>query len=277
MLLELNIKTTQDLDKYLVILKSGQYCGVTITSKKGNLDFEEVLFSLCKIPLWGCSEADGMDIIVHESKNIQQLKIIPTFSCSSNYNQNAIQTFDRFLNFMKILDKYNVKEFLLVSGNPKMKLDTMEVLKTLNFGTYPYEVLSSAQDEDFLENADLNDKVKIGIAYNPYSKDLERENIRLVEKVKFSNVLCVWLQLGQDLDELKTGVDFIRTINPYILIVNSILSPSKTLLKSLQFRPWSGVYYSDEFYNNLEFALQNVQNMQQLSQELGLEVLISGV
>jgi hypothetical protein len=83
--------------------------------------------------------------------------------------------------------------------------------------------------------------------------------------------------LFQDQVKLKIAVEFIRKINPKIHIVNSVLQPTKSLHKSLQFRPWSGVYYIDEFYNDLNFALQNVQEMRQLSKDLGLEILISDV
>jgi hypothetical protein len=272
MLLELNIKTKNDLDKYIGMLESGQYSSVTITSKKGNLDLDTVLSRLNYVPLLrGGSKADGVGAIDYEPQYIQQFQIIPTFSCSSNYNQNALQTFERLNDFIKILHKHKIKEFLLVSGNPKMKLDVLEALKLLKDKLESEELYCNIQDNG------LQTKINIGIAYNPYSKNLELENARLKDKLESTNVTSVWLQLGQDLEKLKTGVDFIRTIKPNSSIVNSILLPSKTLLKSLQFRPWSGVFYTDEFYNSLDFALQNVKDMKQLSLELELEILISGL
>jgi hypothetical protein len=256
MLLELNIKSQKDLDKYLKILKHGQYSGISITSKKDNLDLNLVLSSLINYSYLGDgSNADwGNAIKFTDQKHDKQIKITPTFSCSANYKQNATKTFIKFLQFTQTLISHNINQFLLVSGNPKMKLDTLEVL-----------------------NHFIDSNIKIAVAYNPYSKDLEIENQRLFNKLKYSNVNQVWLQLGQDRVKLINAVKLIRSKNPQIKIVNSVLQPTANLLKSLKFRPWSGVYYTDEFYNDIEFALQNVNEMKQLSQELGLEILISGV
>lgn len=231
MLLELNIKTTKDLEKYLEILKHEDYSVVSTTSKKGNMDLGLVLNCL----------------------NRDNLTITPTFSCSSNYNKNADLTYNNFLNFIQILKQHNIHQLLLVSGNPKMKLDTIKVLQQFN-----------------------DSRIKIAVAYNPYSKNLEIENQRLIAKLQFMIVNQVWLQLGQDVQKLQASVQFIKNINPNIIIVNSILAPTTNLLKSLQFRPWSGVYYSDQFYNDINFALQSVQEMKDLSQELNLEILING-
>ena len=230
MLLELNIKNQKDVEKYLKILKSGQYSGASITSKKGNMDLGLVLACL---------------------KNI---KITPTFSSSTNYKHNSDQTYDIFLNFIQILKQNNINQLLLVSGNPKMKLDTLEVLRQFK-----------------------DPSIKIAVAYNPYSTSLEIENQRLTSKLQNSNVNQVWLQLGQDFEKLKAAVQFIRNINPNIKITNSVLAPTQNLLKALQFRPWSGVFYSDKFYSDIDFALLNILKMKDLSQELNLEILISGI
>lgn len=232
MLLELNIKTVKHLNKYLELLKSSIYSGVSITSKPNNLDLITVLAALTKVP---------------------NLEIIPTFSCKANYNQSASQTYQKFLNFISTLNRFDLNQFLLVSGNPKMKLDTIQVLDQFN-----------------------NPLSNIAIAYNPYAQDLGKENQKLVAKLKHQNVNQVWLQLGQDQVKLKQAIVLIKSINPKIQIINSVLLPTKSLLKSLQFRPWSGVFYSDEFYNNLAFALDNTHQMTQLSQKLGLQILISG-
>jgi hypothetical protein len=233
MLLELNIKTQQDLERYKKILKLGEYSGCTITSKKDNYDFDKVLSELKQIP---------------------NLQIIPTFSCKANYSQNAPNTYKNLLVFIDNLKSKGINQILVVSGNPKMKLDTLEVLKQF-------------------EDNDIN----IATAYNPYSNNQILENQRLIEKIKNQNVNQVWLQLGQDQIKLNEAVKFIRNINPQIQIINSILQPTKNLLKSLQFRPWLGVNYTDEFYDNINFALQNVNKMKQLSQQLDLEILISGM
>jgi hypothetical protein len=233
MLLEINVKDKRDILRYCSILKSGKYSGCSITSKNNNYSLANTLCALVKI---------------------NSTSVIPTFSCKANYDQSFYATYNNFLTFINSLKNFNIDQILLVSGNPSMKLNTIEVLK--QFG---------------------NPNIKVAVAYNPYSKDLDNENLRIGEKLLYSNVNQVWLQLGQDLDKLKTAVEFIRQINPNIVIVNSVLEPTTKLLKSLQFRPWSGVYYTDEFYNSLDFALQNVRYMQELSKELGLIILISGV
>ncbi len=240
MFLELNIKTQENLTKYLEVLKSQDYSEVSITSKKNNLDLVTVLNTLQN----------------------NKLKIIPTFSCSSNYNQNANQTYKEFLSFVKILKQNKINQLLLVSGNPKMKLETLKVLE--QFG-------NESDDQSEYQS------IKIAVAYNLYCKNMDIENQRLKAKLVYPNVNQVWLQLGQDLEKLKTGVDFIRKINPNIVIINSVLMPTQSLLKSLQFRPWAGVYYCDQFYNDINFALKSTGEMKRLSKQLGLKILISGV
>jgi 5,10-methylenetetrahydrofolate reductase len=273
MLLELNIKTQKDLNKYLEIISQGHYSGVSITSKKNNLELSIILTELLKIPLLrGGSKADGVVAVTFEQTNLSNPKIIPTFSCKANYNQNALETFIEFQKFLATIQQFKLNQFLLVSGNPKMKLDSAKVLN---------QFTTNQRDNNPIDKGGQAHCVwgdlKIAVAYNPYSKEITTENQRLIAKLQHSNVNQVWLQLGQDLEKLKEAVALIRNINPNIKIVNSILLPTKTLLKSLQFRPWSGVFYSEEFYNNLDFALQNVEQMKQFSQDLGLEILISGV
>lgn len=256
MLLELNVKTQKELDKYLEILKQGQCSSVSITSKKDNLDLNLILSSLINCPYLGAGSGADWDnaIVFTNQKYYEQIKITPTFSCSVNYNQNVNQTYNNFLEFIEVLNKFKIKQFLLVSGNPTKRLDTIQILKQFSGSNF-----------------------NIAVAYNPYSQNLELENQRLLQKLNHPNVKQVWLQLGQDKDKLSNAVKLIRSINPQILIINSVLQPTKILLKSLQFRPWSGVYYTNEFYNDLSFALQNVQEMKELSQDLDLEILISGV
>jgi hypothetical protein len=233
MILEANIKNSLDIIRYCKTLKTGIYAGCSITSKKHNFDMANALSAIVKV---------------------NSINIIPTFSCKANYDKNASSTYDIFLGFINTIKSFNLNQILLVSGNPKLKLDSLEVLNEFN-------------DSSF----------NIAVAYNPYSKDLVTENQRLLEKLKHPNVNQVWLQLGQNCDKLKIAFQFIKSINPELQIVNCILEPNMKLLKSLQFRPWSGVYYTDQFYNDLDFALQNIDQMKQLSRDLGLEILISGV
>jgi hypothetical protein len=280
MLLELNIKTQKDLDKYILILDSGEYSGVTITSKKGNMDLESILKTIYDRHLEQ-SERSTVGGVEY-----QRLKITPTFSCSSKYETNSTKTFQKFLEFTSILKQFNIQDLILVSGNPKMKLDTLEALHLLENETQFYEVQpkpSKAQHKGFSRFAQ-NDRyivddshLNIGVAYNPYSKTLEQEKQRLIAKLKYSKVNKVWLQLGQDCYKLITAVEFIRKLKPEIQITNSILMPNPKLLQSLKFRPWSGVYYTDKFYNDIKFANTNVEEMKKISRELNLEILISGV
>jgi hypothetical protein len=270
MLLELNIKTQNDLDKYIRILDSGEYSGVTITSKKSNMTLELILRRLSEdspFPKRGGSKADGVLI-----QNNKKLKITPTFSCSSNYETNSAKTFQRFLEFTSFFKQFNIQDLLIVSGNPKMKLDTLEALQLSENETHPGRIFRVAQDDKVLQG-----NINFGVAYNPYSKDLELENQRLIAKLQYSNVNKVWLQLGQDCQKLTTAVEFIRKIKPEIKITNSILMPNPKLLQSLKFRPWSGVYYTGEFYDNIDFANKNVEEMKKLSHEMDLEILISGL
>jgi hypothetical protein len=283
MLLELNIKTQKDLDKYINILKSGEYSGATITSKKSNMGLESILKIL---------QDRHLELIKRftlEGVEYQRLKIIPTFSCSSNYETNSTITFQKLIQFISILKQYKIQDLLIVSGNPKMKLDTLEVLKLMDCESQLDGIFIGAQSKSsktnhigfsrFAENDSyIGDSYSnIGVAYNPYSKNLELENQRLIAKLQFSKVNQVWLQLGQDCQKLITAVEFIRKLKTDIQIVNSILMPNPKLLQSLKFRPWSGVYYSEEFYEDISFANKNIDEMKKLSKALNLKILISGV
>ena len=74
-------------------------------------------------------------------------------------------------------------------------------------------------------------------------------------------VNSIWLQFGSNLQALEKEIKFIQKnitdqSNNFnqIRIYGSILVPSKQFLARFKFRPWRGVYLTQDFLNSLEYS-----------------------
>ena len=189
----------------------------------------------------------SIEIAKDEFPNID---IIPHFSIQHEFKRNKINTQDSFLNFLQYVNNLGCKEILLVSGSQKRSsLDSVSALSNL-------------KDNTLLFNKDIY----IGVAFNPYLQGFlfEEEVLRLEKKLKSGLVSSVWIQFGTDCNLLKSRIEILlniihRTIQNKskisdIMLFGSILIPSKQFLTRFKFRPWKGVYCSDEFLESVDSA-----------------------
>jgi hypothetical protein len=245
--LELNIRNIVDLEKAIETISKTNYSGVTITCKKANLD--------------------SFMVVGEIQKYFPDLEVIPTFSIATNYQGSADATYQKLLKLVAFAQTFGVHNVLLVSGNPRKKLDTINCLE--RFHEFRKWVLKSSDDENIQK---LN-QWKFSVAYNPYLKDIDKENQKLQKKLEKNSIESVYIQIGEDINKLQKGIDYIRSINKDIKIWVAVLTPSIKLLTRLNFRPWGGVFLSEEFLHDLEFAKQKTKEITDLCVEQNLGVL----
>jgi 5,10-methylenetetrahydrofolate reductase len=96
------------------------------------------------------------------------------------------------------------------------------------------------------------------VAYNPHfdegSDAAAREFERLEKKMRGGLVCGVWFQIGSDVEKLERGLERVRDLAPDAEIYGSVFLPSKQLLARMKFRPWAGVFLSDEYLSSVERA-----------------------
>ena len=178
------------------------------------------------------------------------IDIIPHFSIMHEFKRNKINTQASFYNFLQVIKNLGCKELLLVSGSQKRStLDSVSALFLL-------------RDNPFFSN----DYISIGVALNPYLPIIlfEEEILRLEKKLQSGLVSSIWIQFGTDYRILKSRMEIIKKVisktsnsnskNPQINFFGSVLIPSKQFLARFQYRPWKGVYCSDEFLGSLDTA-----------------------
>ena len=178
------------------------------------------------------------------------IDIIPHFSILHQFKRNRNNTYAYLLKFLNFIKNQGCKEFLLVSGSQKRStLDSVSALDML-------------EGNNFFSNNDIC----IGVAFNPYLQGFtfEQEILRLEKKIKSGLVKSIWFQFGSDYKLLKSRMHIINNIiskNKYedskksqIKFFGSILIPSKQFLARFKFRPWKGVYCSEEFLESVDIA-----------------------
>ncbi len=172
--------------------------------------------------------------------NYKDINITYHYSFYYQYYKNSSLSYEKFLNFIDLIDSYDKNNILLVSGSKKR--NEFEVLNIL----------------DKLKS-DLGSFSKFGVAYNPYyqdDNDLENERNRLIYKLKSGLINSIWLQFGSELNNLEREISFIKKLkNDFSRNINlygSLFIPSKQFLARFKFRPWRGVFLSDEYLNSLE-------------------------
>ena len=196
------------------------------------------------IPCKGLIKKDFLlEAVKYIGTNYKEVEVIYHYSLFHQFSKNQNNSFNDLLKFINLSREYDNKEILLVSGSRKRK--NFEVSNILN----------KLKDEG----------IKFGVAYNPYfikDIDISFERNNLFKKVNSGLVNSIWLQFGSNLQALKKEIKFIRknitdqskTINSEIKIYGSILVPSKQFLARFKFRPWRGVYLTQDFLNSLEYS-----------------------
>ena len=191
------------------------------------------------------------------------IDIIPHFSIFHEFKRNRINTQSSFYNFLHVIKNLGCKELLLISGSQKRStLDSVSALNMLEGNTF-------FSNNDFF----------IGVAFNPYLQGLmfEEEILRLEKKLESGLVRSIWFQFGSDYKLLKSRMQIINNIISkaihedskisQIKFFGSILIPSKQFLARFKFRPWKGVYCSDEFLESVDVANEQIIRLLQTYKE----------
>jgi len=198
-----------------------------------------------------------LDSIKISREEFPNIDIIPHFSILHEFKRNRINTQASFYNFLYVIKNLGCKELLLVSGSQKRStLDSVSALDML-------------EDNTLFSNNDFF----IGVAFNPYLQGLmfEQEILRLEKKLESGLVRSIWFQFGSDHKLLKSRMQIINNIisklknedskSSQIKFFGSILIPSKQFLARFKFRPWKGVYCSDEFLESVDVANEEIKKL----------------
>tara|TARA_B100001250_G_scaffold269920_1_gene232932 strand:- start:5 stop:859 length:855 start_codon:yes stop_codon:yes gene_type:complete len=178
------------------------------------------------------------------------INIIPHFSILHEFKRNRFNTLSSFIEFLQIVNNLGCNEVLLVSGSQKRS--TLDSLSTLTY----------LKDNPLL----FNKHISIGVCFNPYLSGFlfENEIIKLKKKLQSGLVSSIWIQFGTDSTILESRIDILKKIilsidksnlnNSNINLFGSILIPSKQFLARFKYRPWKGVYCSNEFLESVDVA-----------------------
>ena len=172
------------------------------------------------------------------SKNFQELNVTYHYSLYHQYSKNKKNSYKEFLDFVKSYQTNKNFEILLVSGsNKKKNFDSVHVLAYLK--------------------KELNLKVKLGIAYNPYLKkyyNITSERERFEKKISTGLINSIWFQYGTDIKVLQNEVTYLKNVAKEIKLnlFGSLFIPSKQFIARFKFRPWKEVYISKKFLYDFE-------------------------
>ena len=160
-------------------------------------------------------------------------------------------TFQRFQAHLDTLETRGYghrADVLLVSGSgPKTPLDSVHCLEML------------AQERSGSKSKQGQRGTSLGVAFNPYYQDsaqCESERARLRRKLATRQVETVFLQFGSDLQLLTSSLEWLRgelEVQP-VRIVGSLFLPNKQLIAQQRFRPWNGVFLSEDYLSGPERA-----------------------
>ena len=200
------------------------------------------------IPCKGLIKKDFLlEVVNFIGQNYKDLDVIYHYSLYHQYYKNNIFSFDYFIEFIKKCSSYQNKEILVISGtNKKKNFESFNALEYLK--------------------KNYNSTMGFGVAYNPYIK---KDNFPYEERERFKKkassglIKSVWLQFGTDIKLLEKEIKFLKEYisknsfkfkNENVNIYGSLFIPSKQFLARFKFRPWKGVYLSNDYLNSLDFA-----------------------
>ena len=171
------------------------------------------------------------------SKNFQEFNVTYHYSIYHQYSKNKEKSYQDFLEFLRNSHSNRNYEVLLVSGSNKKK----------NFDAI--NILSKVKKE-------INLKVKLGVAYNPYLEkyyDVSSERERFERKISSGLINSIWFQYGTDIKELQNEVNYLKNHQKYekLNLFGSLFIPSKQFISRFKFRPWKGVHISEKYLNSL--------------------------
>lgn len=197
-----------------------------------------------------------LDMINQIQQINPKLTIIPYYSLKFHQKKTLDETAQEFLSLLKQLIPLHIPEILLISGVPKSKYTTLDILS-------------------FIQTHYQDTYSRIAIAYNPFllDEELEQENNLLTNKIKTGLISSVYLQIGIDIPTIQKAVAFIQSLQADIAIYISLMNSSPLRLAQFKYRPWKGVMVSQEYLASSQRAQEINQSLYQLAQELNLGII----
>ena len=207
------------------------------------------------IPCKGNIKKDFLkEVIKFIGVKYKNLDVIYHYSFYYQFHKNRTISYEEFLNFIELNRIYNnSNEILLVSGSKKRsQFEVLNILEKLKF--------------------DLSDDIKFGVAFNPYfidDKYCKIERNRLIDKLNSYFVHSIWLQFGSDINLLTKEINYLNKvilntqqfISKERKIYGSLFIPSKQFIARFKFRPWRGVFLSNEYLNSIEESGKITKNI----------------
>jgi len=175
--------------------------------------------------------------IKYISENFPEFDVTYHYSLYHQYSKNREKSYQDFLDFLKNSYSKNYKILLVSGSNKKKNFDTLDVLNSIK--------------------KEKNLKVKVGIAYNPYLKKyykVSSERERFDRKISSGLINSIWFQYGTDIQVLHNELTYLKNAltNQKLNMFGSLFIPSKQFIARFKFRPWKGVYISENFLYSLE-------------------------
>ncbi|KAG7341974.1 photolyase [Nitzschia inconspicua] len=162
---------------------------------------------------------------------------------------------------LSALQLSRANEVLIISGSgQKTAWNTVSALEAVKSASLPHSV------------------PLLAVAYNPYfpeKQDQEEENHRLKEKLESGCITKVYLQFGSDLDRLRNGLEYLHKLkaSKSFSIAGSLFLPTAQLISQQKFRPWNGVFLSQEFLSGPENAKAVLHEMVNQYRTNNVEIL----
>jgi deoxyribodipyrimidine photolyase len=189
-----------------------------------------------------------VDISVHYSLKFQKVK-----------RKTPVEHYDKLQSF---LQNHRATEVLLVSGSIKTDAWNSAVA-----------IQKLTQNQDSVEH-----KHRVAVAYNPFLPDKKERDLELQSletKLQTGRISKVYLQFGIDLELLQEALDYL-SLSPSsqgIPIAASMFLPTAKLIAQQRFRPWKGVFLSDDFLSGPGKAREAIVDLLRLYKKYDVEVL----
>ena len=219
------------------------------------------------IPCKGIIKKDFLlEIVEYLGKNHKDLNVVYHYSLYHQYFKNEKKSYEYFIDFIDICSSFRNNKILLVSGSKKRQnFDVISVLNEMNYS--------------------FKSNIKFGVAFNPYFQFIEEineERERLLKKLSSGFVNSTWLQLGSDVVLLNKSILFLEhnIRNNYlkkgidIKLYGSLFVPSKQSLARFKFRPWKGVFFSNQYLNSLDKATNITKEILNTYSKFKIDLLI---
>jgi len=236
--IELFFKTEHELRDRVRLLSGEGYSAFSLVNKNAG---DEMLtwLDIC------FAEVPHARVCVHYSLRYNKCKGLDK---GLDGKDATFQCFQAHLDTLETRGYGQRAEVLLVSGSgPKTPLDSVQCLEKL------------AQERSGSKSKQGQPGMSLGVAFNPYYQDSaqsESERARLRRKLATRQVETVFLQFGSDLQLLTSSLEWLRSeleVQP-VRIVGSLFLPNKQLIAQQRFRPWNGVFLSEDYLSGPERA-----------------------